>query len=48
MYASSAGKTEWVDFLLKKNARTDVESLDGFTALDLAANIGCLKLLKSA
>lgn len=48
MYASSAGKTEWVNFLLKKNARTDVESLDGFTALDLAANIGCLKLLKSA
>ncbi|MAY00456.1 MAG: hypothetical protein CMI08_14900 [Oceanospirillaceae bacterium] len=48
MYASSAGKTEWVQWLLSHGADTVAETLDGFTALDLAANIDCLRLLKAA
>lgn len=48
MYASSAGKTEWVKFLLEQGADTRAETLDGFTALDLASNLECLRLLKSA
>lgn len=48
MYASSAGKTPWVRYLLKKGAGLHAETLDGFTALDLAANIDCLRLLRSA
>ena len=48
MYASSAGKTEWVDYLLKQGADTQAETLDGFTALDLASNVACLRLLKTA
>lgn len=47
MYAASAGKTEWVAFFLDKGARTDLESLDGYSALDLASNLGCFKLLRS-
>ena len=47
MYASSAGKTQWVRFLLDQGADTEAETLDGFTALDLAANIECLRLLRT-
>lgn len=46
MYAASAGKTQWVQFLLARGAATGYESLDGFTALDLASNIECLRLLR--
>lgn len=46
MYAASAGKTPWVEFLLAKGAATAHESLDGFSALDLASNIECLRLLR--
>lgn len=46
MYAASAGKTLWVQFLLARGAATAQESLDGFTALDLASNIECLQLLR--
>jgi len=48
MYASSAGKSKWVRWLLENGADTSAETLDGFTALDLAANIDCLRLLKAA
>lgn len=48
MYAASAGKTSWVKFLLDHGADIRPQTLDGFTALDLAANIQCLRLLKSA
>lgn len=48
MYASSAGKTEWVAYLLDMGAETGAETLDGFTALDLAANIECLRLMRKA
>lgn len=48
MYASSAGKTEWVSYLLDMGAETHTETLDGFTALDLAANIDCLRLMRRA
>ncbi|WP_221797300.1 ankyrin repeat domain-containing protein [Oceanobacter mangrovi] len=48
MYASSSGKAPWVQYLLEAGADSSAETLDGFTALDLAANIHCLKLLKAA
>jgi len=48
MYAASAGKTPWVEYLLGKGVDTRAETLDGFTALDLAANIECLRLLRKA
>jgi len=48
MYASSAGKTAWVSYLLQKGANTSLASLDDYTALDLAGNIECLRLLRQA
>lgn len=48
MYAASAGRTEWVKFLLDQGADIRPQTLDGFTALDLAANIEILRLLKNA
>ncbi|PPD23122.1 MAG: hypothetical protein CTY18_04795 [Methylomonas sp.] len=48
MYAASASKTEVVERLLAANADTQLQSLDDFTALDMAANLECLKLLRSA
>lgn len=48
MYASSAGKSQWVKFFLDRGAKTQLKSLDDFTALDLASTIDCLRLLKSA
>lgn len=48
MYAASSGKTDWVSYLLDMGADTRAESLDGFTALDLASNIECLRLLRKA
>jgi uncharacterized protein len=46
MYASSSGKSEWVAWLLGRGADTSPQTLDGFSALDLASNIVCLKLLR--
>ena len=46
MYASSTGKTQWVRFLLEKGADPYLKSLDDFTALDLAANVETLRLLR--
>lgn len=48
MYAASAGKTEVVECLLKGGADTTLKSLDDFTALDMAANLECLNLLRKA
>lgn len=48
MYAASAGKTEIVARLLAAGANTQVKSLDDFTALDMAANLECLALLRKA
>jgi len=48
MYAASAGKTAVVERLLSAGADTTLKSLDDFTALDMAANIECLSLLRKA
>lgn len=48
MYAASAGKTDWVQFFLERGASTELTTLDDFTALDLASNVECLRLLKIA
>ena len=48
MYAASAGKTEVVAHLLDAGADASLKSLDDFTALDMAANIECLQLLRKA
>ncbi len=48
MYCASAGKDDFVELLLKYKARTDVESLDGFKAIDLAVTPKIVKLLKNA
>ncbi|BBE50990.1 hypothetical protein OYT1_ch1436 [Ferriphaselus amnicola] len=48
IYCSSAGKTPLVHLLLEAGADTALMTLDDFTALELAANRDCLRLLKSA
>ena len=48
MYAASSGKTAVVERLLAAGADPGIESLDDFTALDMAANLDCLKLLRAA
>jgi ankyrin repeat protein len=48
MYVSSSGRTEVVAHLLARGADIRPETLDGFSALDMAANIECLNLLRSA
>ena len=48
MYVSSSGRTDVVAHLLARGADIKPETLDGFSALDMAANIGCLDLLRSA
>jgi ankyrin repeat protein len=48
IYCASAGKTALVQLLLDAGANRDLMTLDDFTALELAANYECLKLLKSA
>lgn len=47
MYAASAGKSAWVKFFLEYGADTTLKSLDDFTALELASNIECLRMLKN-
>ena len=48
MYAASAGKSEVVARLLAAGADTAPRSLDDFTALDMAADLECLRLLRAA
>lgn len=48
MYSASSGRTEVVGKLLELGADMALETLDGFTALDMAANEGCLTLLRKA
>jgi thiosulfate/3-mercaptopyruvate sulfurtransferase len=48
IYAASAGKTAIVQLLLDAGADTTLETLDGFTALELAANRACMKMLRAA
>jgi thiosulfate/3-mercaptopyruvate sulfurtransferase len=45
MYAASSGKAAIVERLLAKGADTTLETPDGFSALDLAQTVECLKLL---
>ncbi|MFV8818390.1 ankyrin repeat domain-containing protein [Haliea sp. E17] len=47
MYASSSGKTAWVEFFLAHGADTSKRSLDDFSALELASNRDCLRLLRA-
>ncbi len=46
MYAASSGKAAIVERLLAKGADVTAETLDGFSALDLAGTIECLALLR--
>lgn len=48
MYAASAGKAEVVERLLARGADPRPETLDGFSALDLASTVECLRLLRAA
>ena len=47
IYAASTGQTGIVQLLLDAGADTALATLDGFTALDLAANRGCIDMLRS-
>jgi hypothetical protein len=46
MYAASTGKHAVVEALLAAGANPQLETLDGFSALDMAATIECLRLLR--
>lgn len=48
MYASSAGRTEVLRTLLALGADPAPRTQDDFSALDMAANIECLRLLREA
>ncbi|GAO35444.1 ankyrin [Sulfuricella sp. T08] len=48
MYAASSGKDECVAKLLQAGVDTGVKTLDDFTALDMAASLVSLKLLRKA
>jgi ankyrin repeat protein len=48
IYCASAGKTAMVQLLLDAGADTALMTLDDFTALELASNPACLRLLKTA
>jgi thiosulfate/3-mercaptopyruvate sulfurtransferase len=48
MYAASSGRAAVVAHLLAKGASITPETLDGFTALDMAASAECLSLLRHA
>lgn len=48
IYCASAGKTPLVRLLLDAGANTALTTLDDFTALEMAGNLACLKLLKAA
>ncbi|MGA7810191.1 ankyrin repeat domain-containing protein, partial [Bradyrhizobium sp.] len=48
MYAASSGRDAVVARLLANGADTEPETLDGFSALDMAASVECLTLLRHA
>ena len=48
MYAASASKTAVVAKLLEAGADAGLQNLDDFTALDMAANLECLVMLRNA
>ena len=48
MYCASAGKEEFVRLLLENGANSQIESLDGFKAIDLSVTPKIVKLLKNA
>jgi ankyrin repeat protein len=48
MYVASNSKPELVRLLLANGANATLKNFDDFTALDLAASLECLKLLKKA
>ena len=47
MYAASSGKTEVVQTLLSLGANPHLRTQDDFSALDMAANLDCLRLLRA-
>lgn len=48
MYAASTGKAHVVEALLAAGAATHLKTLDDFSALDMAASLACLQLLRDA
>jgi thiosulfate/3-mercaptopyruvate sulfurtransferase len=48
MYAASTGKALVVERLLQAYPNTALETLDGFSSLDMAATVECLTLLRRA
>ncbi len=48
IYCASTGKTALVKQLLAAGANDDLMTLDDFTALELAANLECMRILKTA
>jgi len=48
MYVSSNSKPDLVKLLLEKGANPTLKNFDDFSALDLAASLECLKLLRKA
>lgn len=47
MYVSSNSKADLVKLLLENGADPKLKNYDEFTALDLAASVSCLKLLRT-
>ena len=48
MYVASNSKPDLVKLLLEKGANPNLRNFDDSSALDLAASLACLKLLKKA
>lgn len=48
MFVSSNSKPDLVKLLLEKGANPRLKNFDDFSALDLAASVECLKLLRKA
>ena len=48
IYCASAGKTAMVRQLLDAGATPGLMTMDDFTALELAANLECMRMLKAA
>jgi ankyrin repeat protein len=48
MYVSSNSKPDLVKLLLENGANANLKNFDDFSALDLAASLDCLKLLRKA
>lgn len=48
MYVASNSKPDLVKLLLEKGANPRLKNFDDFSALDLAASVACLKLLRPA